>query len=416
MTQKSGVPLFVRWKLVSSIILLTLSTGLGVYFYGPNAEQSATTDWVTARVSRGAIEETTTALGMLQPLNTVDVGTQVSGQLRKIHVALGDAVQEGDLLAEIDATLLAARVESDRAQLEGLQAQWDEKTAQYTLAKAQYTRQRQLLTAKTTSRESFQSAETAHKVALAQLNQLKAQMRQVQSTLRGDEANLGYTRIFAPMAGTVVAMPARQGQTLNANQQAPILLRIADLNTMTVWTQVSEADIGRLKPGMEAYFTTLGQPNQRHYGHLRQILPTPEIINNVILYDALFDVENSNGTLGIQMSAQVSFVHAFVKEALSIPVTALAMADKNKNSHPSKKYPQKNDNTNATVLVVHNDQVESRRITVGIKTRLQVQVISGLEEGEEVVIALRKPNAAPPSSRSPLSGGGRPSGGFRPHP
>lgn len=404
----------MHWKLVFGIILLILSTGLGIHFYGPNAEQSAT-DWVTVKVARGMIEETTTALGIVQPLNTVDVGTQVSGQLRKIHVALGDAVQEGDLLAEIDATLLAARVESDRAQLEGLQAQWDEKTAQYTLAKTQYTRQRQLLTAKTTSQESFQSAETAHKVALAQLNQLKAQIRQAQSTLRGDEANLGYTRIFAPMTGTVVAMPARQGQTLNANQQAPILLRIADLRTMTVWTQVSEADIGRLKPGMDAYFTTLGQPDQRHYGRLRQILPTPEIINNVVLYNALFDVENANGTLGIQMSAQVSFVHASVQDALFIPVTALAMADKYPNHRQSKKYPQKNDNTNATVLVVHDQRVESRHIMIGIKTRLQVQVISGLKVGETVITAIRKSDTAAPTSRSFLSSS-RPSGGTRPRP
>ncbi|MBF0133079.1 MAG: efflux RND transporter periplasmic adaptor subunit [Magnetococcales bacterium] len=370
---------------------------------------------MTTKVARGLIEETTTALGIVQPLNTVDVGTQVSGQLRKIHVALGDAVQEGDLLAEIDATLLTARVESDRAQLEGLQAQWEEKIAQYTLAKTQYTRQRRLLTAKTTSQESFQSAETTHKVALAQLNQLKAQIRQAQSTLRGDEANLGYTRIFAPITGTVVAMPARQGQTLNANQQAPILLRIADLHTMTVWTQVSEADIGRLKPGMDAYFTTLGQPDQRHYGRLRQILPTPEIINNVVLYNALFDVENANGTLGIQMSAQVSFIHASVQDALFIPVTALAMADKYPNNRQSKQYPPKNDNAHATVLVVQDQRVESRHIRIGIKTRLQVQVISGLKVGEAVITAIRKSDTAAPTSRSPLSGS-RPSGNSRPHP
>jgi macrolide-specific efflux system membrane fusion protein len=125
------------------------------------------------------------------------------------------------------------------------------------------------------------------------------------------------------MTGTVVSLTAQQGQTLNATQTAPIILRIADLATMTVWTQVSEADVPRLKPGMGPYFTTLGDQSQKWHGKLLQIQPTPDVVNNVVLYPALFDVANPDGKLMTQMSAQVFFVVAAVKNAVTVPVAAL---------------------------------------------------------------------------------------------
>ena len=152
---------------------------------------------------------------------------------------------------------------------------------------------------------------------------IKAQMQQTESTLRGDEANLGYTKIYAPIAGTVVSQAAKQGQTLNANQQAPIVMRIADLSTMTVQAQVSEADVPKLHVGMDVYFTTLGGDNRRFYGKLRQIPPTPTVVNNVVLYDALFDVANPNQALMTQMTAQVFFVASSAKDAVLVPLAAL---------------------------------------------------------------------------------------------
>src|SRR5262249_34081381 len=162
--------------------------------------------------------------------------------------------------------------------------------------------------------------------ARAQIDVFKAQIEQTQSTLRGDQANLSYTKIYAPMSGTVVAQSAKQGQTLNANQQAPVIVRIADLSTMTVQSQVSEADVASLKPGMPVYFTTLGDTGKRWSGTLRQITPTPETVNNVVLYDALFDVDNRDGALMTQMTAQVFFVSAQAKDAVVVPVGALRPA------------------------------------------------------------------------------------------
>jgi macrolide-specific efflux system membrane fusion protein len=360
----------------------------------------------TAPVDRGTIEDTVTALGTLQPLEYVDVGTQVSGQLRKIHFEIGARVKEGDLLAEIDPTVYQARVDADRAQLLNLKAQLADKEAQLILAQQQFKRESSLMKAKATSEGAYENAEAALRSATAQVAALKAQIQNTESVLKGDETNLGFTKILAPMSGTVVSQIAKQGQTLNASQQAPIVMRIADLSVMTVWTQVSEADIGRLKIGMDAYFTTLGQPDRRWYGKLRKIQPTPEIINNVVLYNALFDVPNPTGDLLTQMSAQVFFVAASAKDTLLVPVTALqplagrAGRKGGKRTDGDGARPKKDQDTQAAegpkprrykVQVLNAEgQPEERVVTVGLTNRVSAQILSGLEQGERVVIGAQR--------------------------
>lgn len=350
--------------------------------------------YVTAAVERGTIEDTTTALGTLQPLEFVDVGTQVSGQLQKIHVEIGDRVKKGDLLAEIDPTVYQARVEADHAQLLNLKAQLAEKQAQLLNARRQFQREGNLMKAKATSEEAYQNAEAALASAAAQVDALKAQIKNTESVLKGDQTNLGFTKIYAPMTGTVVSRIANQGQTLNANQQAPIILRIADLSTMTVWTQVSEADVGRLRIGMDVYFNTLGQPDRRWSGKLRKILPTPEIVNNVVLYDALFDVPNPTGELLPQMSAQVFFVSARAKDALLVPISALSPVGGKtgkKKRKPSGEQPNAAEGTPVPVryrvqVLTSSGRVENRVISVGITNRVSAQVLSGLKAGERIIV------------------------------
>ncbi|MEO5346280.1 MAG: efflux RND transporter periplasmic adaptor subunit [Magnetococcus sp. YQC-9] len=375
------------------LFMLLVIIGAGAWYAWSKRDVADKKSQTLIKVTRGDIEETTTALGTLQPLNFVDVGTQVSGQLMKIHVALGDTVKEGERLAEIDPTLFVTKVESERAQLLVLEAQLAERKAQHALAKAQFDRQKTMLAANATSQDAHQSAEATLKSAAAQIAQITAQIRQTEFSLKANETNLAFTRIHAPMSGTVVTLPARQGQTLIAAQQAPILLRIADLSTMTVLTQVSEADITRLKLGMDAWFTTLGQPEKRHYGKLRQILPTPDVVNSVVLYNALFDVVNPNLELGIQMSAQVSFVHAVAKDTLLLPVTALNLKGK-----PGE----------ATVRLQQEGEILTRKVTIGVKNRLQAQILSGLNEGDEVLIGGAEKK---PASGGGLFGMGHPGGG-----
>ncbi len=360
------------WLVTAVVLILALA---GWYSWSSNVNRQPA--FATATVERGDVEDSITALGTLEPLNYVDVGTQVSGQLSVLHVQPGDQVEEGQLLAEIDPTVYLARVEATRAQLANLRAQLADREAQQTLARLQAERQRNLIKLDATSQEQVESAEATLRSATAQIQAIKAQIRQTESALKGEEADLNYTRIYAPMGGTVVQQLANQGQTLNANQTAPIIVQIADLSTMTVRTQVSEADIAQLQVGMPAYFSTLGQPHRRWEGTLRQILPTPEVLNNVVLFNALFDVPNPDGNLLPQMSAQVFFVRAAAQDVLTIPVSAL---------QPPAAGRSPGDQRHEQVQVLGTDgEPKPRAIRVGTRNRVSVEVIEGLEQGEQVI-------------------------------
>ncbi|NDY94078.1 efflux RND transporter periplasmic adaptor subunit, partial [Ideonella livida] len=276
-------------------------------------------------VQRGDIEDLVAATGTLQPRNYVDVGAQVSGQLRRLAVEVGDEVREGDLLAEIDAEQTAARVDSYRAQIRNQQAQLAEADIGQAKAERDLRRQRQLLADEATTPETLQNAETTLAAARASRESILAQIAQIQATMRVEEANLKYTRLLAPLSGTVVSISARQGQTLNTNQSAPTVLRVADLSLMTVQAQVSEADVARLRLGMPVYFTTLGSPGRRWPGRLQKIEPTPTVTNNVVLYNALFEVPNPQRQLMTQMTAQVFFVVAQVQDVLVVPMAAVTL-------------------------------------------------------------------------------------------
>jgi macrolide-specific efflux system membrane fusion protein len=420
-----------RWALILGGSALML--GLGYLAY--TAESTAAPEYTTAIVTKGDIEDTVTAVGNLQPRDYVDVGAQVSGQLKKLYVQIGDTVKKGQLLAEIDPQVLDAKVEADKADLENIKAQLSDKQAQVALANANFSRQKRLMAADATSRTDYESALQAARSAAAQVDALKAQMAAAQSKLDGDVVTLGYTKVYAPMDGTVVSVAAKQGQTLNANQTAPIIMRVADLSTMTVWTQVSEADVPKLKIGQEAYFTTLGEPNKRYIGKLTQIQPTPEVVNNVVLYTATFDVANPNKTLMTQMTAQVFFVTASAHDVLTVPVAALhqrpasAVSDSVSGSEDAKpaqhhrnraggkgKYAaanreamQADDEARAMVLVMLPDgSVERRRIVVGVSNRVSAAVLSGLEPGEKVVVGRQQSGAVPAANdRGSRRQGGR---------
>jgi macrolide-specific efflux system membrane fusion protein len=412
-----------RWPLALGVAGI-IGAGVAAWQYlMPLSEPEIS--YVTVAVQRGDIEDNTTAVGTLQPLEFVDVGAQVSGQLRKIHVELGADVQEGDLLAEIDSTVLQSKVEAGRSQLVSLRAQLEDKQAQQRLTQQQFDRQSRLMKDNATSQEAYQASQAQLASATAQIDVLRAQIKTTESNLKADEANLGYTQIKAPMSGTVVSQTAKQGQTLNANQQAPIILRIADLSTMTVQTQVSEADIGRLRLGMEAYFTILGQPNRRWSGTLRKILPTPEVLNNVVLYNALFDVPNASHELRTQMTAQVFFVVAKADKALTVPVSSLRPAEvqgrrggqqqadggtanprtplqrrlaRQQFFEPDGQY--RPEGRPFRVQVLKDDgTVEDRNVMVGVTNRVSAEVLSGLSEGEKVVIGTHKKGDKPSGPR-----------------
>jgi len=344
----------------------------------------------TVTVTRADIENSVTALGTLQPRRYVDVGAQASGQIRKIHVEAGDQVQEGQLLVEIDPATQKAKLDASRYAIENLQAQLQEQKAQHALARQKYQRQQRLSAGNATREEDVQTAKAELNATQARVEMFQAQIRQAQASLRSDEAELGYTRIYAPMTGTAVAVDARVGQTLNAQQQTPLILRIAKLSPMTVWAEVSEADIGHVKPGMSAYFTTLSGGSRRWTSTVRQILPIPpkplnETQSNgspsstsksgtgrVVLYTVLLDVDNADNALMAEMTTQVFFVASQVKDALTVPVAAL-------QGVPGSA-------AQIARVVAKNGAIEDREVRLGISDRLRVEVLGGLNEGDHLLI------------------------------
>jgi membrane fusion protein, macrolide-specific efflux system len=341
----------------------------------------------TAAVERGDVESTVVAAGVLQPVNYVDVGAQTSGKLKSLKVKRGDQVVLDQLLAEIDPVLADTALTAANATLENMTSQRRLKQAQLALTTVLRDRNEELYTDTVISKNDRDVTRTNFDVATADVAALSAQMKQAAAAVDTAKANLGYTKITAPMAGEVVSISMLEGQTLNANQQAPNILRIADLSTMTVWAQVSEADIVRVKVGQEVYFTVLGQ-SRRWNGKVRQILPSPELINNVVFYDVLFDIPNPERELNIQMTAQVFIVLAQAKSVLLIPAAAIGNAG---------------EGSEIQVQVLKADgSVEPRTIKIGIKSEISAEVTEGLKEKELVVIREITPQGV--TKKSALSG------------
>lgn len=375
-----------RWPWLLAAVLLA---GGGYFYYAEGTAPQQAPTLQTATVELGDIETNVTAIAKMQPKTYVDVGTQVSGQLRTIHPEVGDLVKKDDLLAEIDPTVYQTRVAGDRASLDNLRAQLAQAEAQLALDKLRNGRAQQLLKNQAGSRDAADAAMATERISEAKIDALKAQIAQTQATLDGDLANLGYTKIYAPMDGTVVSITAREGGTLNANQSAPIVLRIADLQTMTVTAQVAEGDIPRVTVGTPASFSTLGLPDRRWRGTVRQIEPTPTIVNDVVLYNVLIDVPNDDLMLMTDMTAQVFFRLGEAKGVPLVPTPAVRTA---------------RDGTQS-VRVLTPQGPQERTVKTGLSNRSQTQILEGLEPGETVILGTGTGTGA---AAAPRPGGGRP--------
>ncbi|MCQ3830265.1 efflux RND transporter periplasmic adaptor subunit [Microbulbifer elongatus] len=333
----------------------------------------------TEALAIGDIESVVAAIGTAEPYNSVDVGVQVSGQITRIHVQPGDTVKQGQLLAEIDARVLTAVVEAGRAELAMLKAQLQERLAEVTLAEQKQQRQIKLFGTEATSQEQLQTAEANLAIARARVKQLQASIQQTQSQLRADEARLSYSRIYAPMAGTVLTIAVKQGQTLNAAYQTPTLLQIADLATMRIRAYVSEADIHRIRFGMPVRFNTLGNSGRVWESQVEQILPMPPKADTdgsqlqAVTYAVLFNVDNSDGALLPGMTAEADFVVTAAPEVLVAPLAALMPESAESGTYLAK-------------ILLPDGQTEQRKVTVGRRDRLHAEVINGLEAGELLIV------------------------------
>ncbi|MCC6202518.1 MAG: efflux RND transporter periplasmic adaptor subunit [Gammaproteobacteria bacterium] len=459
-----------RWLLLA--IGMALLAGGGYYFQ--RQQTAEPTEQPLIEIAEiGNIENSIASSGSLKPRKIVDVGAQVSGQLRKLHVQIGDIVTEGQLLAEIDARVQEAKVAASRASIAALEAQIESRQAALELARSNAKRQEQLSAENATSQLDFDNSRNSLKAAESSLTQLLKQIEQSRATLSSDETQLEYTKIYAPMAGTVVSIDMIEGRTLNSVQAAPTILKIADLSTMTVETEISEADIGNVRAGMPVYFTTLGGGSRRWYSTVRQILPTPKVQNNVVLYTGLFDIENADSALMPEMTAQVFFVQSSARDVLTVPLGAVTFADVAASAPPAagaagfagpggmspsgpgagggppgRNGPMTEEmrerlrqrmaagggpgggfaggspqgapgappaQRDGIVRVVRDDgTIEQRKVVIGVTSRVKAEVVSGLTVGEQVVagIVQAKPEATQGSSNQSNFRG--PPGGFPP--
>ncbi len=346
---------------------------------------------VTQVIERGDIEKTVLATGILKPSVQVNVGAQVNGQLKKLHVQVGDRVTKGQLLAEIDPTLQQSELRKSEAALDIAIAQ--KQATQVTLNQYDLELKRQLRMDRDGSgtKSDLEEAQARFDTQKAQLLVNEAQIVQAWMALETAKANLGYTQIVAPVDGQVLGIVTREGQTVVSSQTAPTILVLADVDTMTVHTRISETDILKVRPGQPLWFSVVADPKRRYQSVMGTLQDAPnEALQDdsarpqgqqasAVYYNGVFSVPNPEHLLRTSMTAQVFIITDQVKNALRLPLMALGQ-------------PQGKDRYQ--VQVMKGDKIEQRRVHVGINDRQFVEVKEGLSEGEHVVIVQNENGAA----------------------
>ncbi len=373
------------WR-IAALVLVLAGAGWGVkhtYFTAPAGPQV-----ITAKVAVDDIEDTVLASGTILAEREVSVGAQVSGQIKRLYVELGDRVKKGDMIAEIDAPSQTNALRNAEAQIALLTAQRGAKLALQKQAQQLLQRKRALLQQDAGSKADVDDAEAAVATTAADIGVIDAQLRQAAIAVDTAKVNLGYTRITAPIDGVVAAVLAEEGRTVNALQSAPSIIKLAKLDKMLIKAQIAEADVVRVKPGQPVYFTILGEPLHRYEAKLRAIEPVPEAAqtdaktgsntssSSAIYYNGLFDAENPDGKLRVSMTAQVFVVLNKADKALVIPASALGKRDRKTKTYA------------VSVLEgpVGAQKVVQRQVKIGLNNRVQAQVLEGLKADELVVI------------------------------
>lgn len=358
-------------------------------------------NYLTEPVVRTSIAQTVSATGEISAAQLVDVGAQASGQIKKLHVTLGQQVKKGDLIAEIDSTSQLNNLNTNKAKLDTYQAQLVSAEIALRSADKKYKREQALWQEDATSREALEDAQDAFAAAKASVAELKSSIRQTQIAINTAEADLGYTRITAPMDGTVVAIPVEEGQTVNANQTTPTIVQVADLSTMLNKMQIAEGDVNKVKAGMKLTFTTLSQPDNVREATLESIDPglttmsqgsyttSTDTTDSAIYYYARSLVPNEDNVLHIGMTTENTIIINQAEKVLAVPKLAV-------KQRGGKQYVR---------VLGENKQPQEKEITTGLSDNMNTEVKSGLGEGENVIISEA---AAGETSDSVGRGMGRP--------
>ncbi|MCP0911649.1 MULTISPECIES: MacA family efflux pump subunit [Acinetobacter] len=424
-------------KLIMAAVIAIVLIAAGWYFLKPKEQPP---QYITAEVTQGDIESSVLATGILEATKMVSVGAQVSGQVRQMYVELGDQVKQGQLIARIDSVRQENDLKTAEASIKNQMAQLAVRQANLAKVEAEYNRQKAMYAQDATSRSELESAFASYKTAQADITAINAQIEQSRLTLATAKEDLGYTQIVAPMDGTIVAIVTEEGQTVNANQSAPTIVKLAKLDTMTIKAEISEADVMKVEEGQTVYFTTLGNNEKKIYAKLRQVEPAPNSINtdsntsgssssSAVYYNALFDVPNEDGKLRIDMTAQVYIVLDEAKNVLTIPAAAIqgsnrppranrgeargegsrgeggpasrSEAESAQGNRPAGERPARLNLSEAELALIEQGKAQRGMVRVlqadgtakptpvliGLNNRATAQVLKGLKRGDQVVIA-----------------------------
>lgn len=391
-----------KWvkRFVWLLVVVVLAAVVWSLFFKPKDQMN----FVTDDVRRSDIMQTVNATGEIAAAQLVDVGAQASGQIKKLYVKLGQQVKKGDLIADIDSTTQLNTLNTNKAKLDTYRAQLVSAQIALKMKQRAFDRERALMGQDATSKADFDNAQDNLAAARANVAELKSQIRQTQIAINTSEADLGYTRITAPMDGTVVSIPVEEGQTVNSSQNTPTIVQLADLSKMLNKMQIAEGDMSKVKAGMHLTFTTLADNNKVRKATLEAVDPgltkmsqgsydtSTDTTDTAIYYYARALVPNDDGTLHIGMTTQNNIFVKSVRNVLTVSNQAI------RHNHGKK----------VVKVLGDNQQVQEKQIETGITDGMRTEVKSGLKEGDRVVLsALSKADAKNGVSKEPKMRGPR---------
>lgn len=364
-------------RLLVYVILAAAAAGL--YFKYFKKEDTIT--YITQPVRRQNVEKVVNATGEVKAVDLVTVGAQVSGKIEKLYVSIGQTVKMGDMIAEIDSTTQQNDVDIAKAKMSSYQAQLKAAKTSLKIARKQYQRMQSLKKQNAASTEDLENAEDGYESAMSKVAEIEASLKETEISLSTAETNLGYTKITAPLDGTIVSVPVKVGQTINAAMDTPTIVQIADLNQMEIYIEISEGDIGNIKPGVKVTYSVLADMNKVYETTLKSIDPAltlltddqyTEVVDSseAIYFYGRLVVPNADGKLRIGMTTQNVIYVESAEDVLTVPAMAL-----------------KGDVDGKYVEVRTAEGVERRPVITGVSDDLNVEIKKGVSEGEEVVIA-----------------------------
>ena len=364
---------------------LAVAAGAAYYFFSNNNKQETT--YLTESVTRGNVEKTVVASGSVESVNEVDVGAQASGKITKLYVKLGQEIKKGEMIADIDSTTQINTLNTKKAALVSYQAQLKAKKTAYDVALSSYNRLSKLYTQKATSFDSLNTAKSTLDNAKAEMEAIEANIKQAEIEVNTAETNVGYTKITAPMDGTVISVPVSEGQTVNANQTTPTIVTIADLSKMKIKPEISEGDITKVKAGQEVSFTILSDSQTVYHSVINSVDPantttsdssstsslssSSSSTTSAIYYYANVLIDNPDRTLRIGMTTENNIKIANAKDVLLISNMAI----------------QKRDGKSFVNVLNDKNQPEKREVETGVQNDFKTEIKSGLNEGEKVIVS-----------------------------